>query len=152
SAQYTFAYRALLPFPTRRSSDLDGVISHDSDAYIKSPQEWHPIEGSLEAIAQLKRAGFRVVIASNQSGIGRGLFTCSDLEAIHAKMTRMLGTDGTVIDGIFFCPHKPEDKCNCRKPRPGLLEQIMNRWGLLPKNCLLVGDSLRDIQAANAVN
>src|SRR3970282_1187968 len=104
--------------------DRDGVINYDSDAYIKNPDEWKPIPGSLEAVVRLNQAGYRVVLATNQSGIGRGLFEMATLNAIHEKLHRALGQLGGRIDAIFFCPHAQEDGCSCRKPKPGLFEQI----------------------------
>lgn len=130
--------------------DRDGVINEDSDDYIKSPAEWRPIPGSLEAIVKLKHAGFLVVIASNQSGLARGLFDYDTLFAIHDKMTRMLADIGTQIDGIFFCPHGPDDGCACRKPKPGLFEDIGRRFGRSIKGSPFVGDSASDIAAARA--
>ncbi|MES1953912.1 D-glycero-beta-D-manno-heptose 1,7-bisphosphate 7-phosphatase [Salinisphaera hydrothermalis] len=130
--------------------DRDGVVNHDSEAFIKSPSEWQPIPGSLEAIARLKHAGLRVVVASNQSGLGRGLFDYDDLFAIHDKMTRQLSELGVALDGIFFCPHTAEDTCACRKPRPGLVEDILRRWNLKPLDCVMIGDSATDIEAARA--
>jgi D-glycero-D-manno-heptose 1,7-bisphosphate phosphatase len=131
--------------------DRDGVINHDSDQFIKSPAEWNPIAGSLEAIARLNQAGFRVVVASNQSGVGRGLFDMAMLNAIHAKMHKMTIKAGGRIDAIFFCPHVADSKCNCRKPKPGLLQEISSRLHVDLKNTHVVGDALRDIQAAISV-
>ena len=131
--------------------DRDGVINHDSAAYIKSPEEWKPIPGSLEAIAQLNQAGYRVLVATNQSGIGRGLFEMAALNAIHDKMHRALGLAGGRIDGIFYCPHAQDAGCNCRKPKPGLLEEIAHRFGVDLNGVPFIGDSLRDLQAAVAV-
>src|SRR5690349_2204364 len=104
--------------------DRDGVINHDSDAYIKKPEEWMPIEGSLEAIARLNQSGFHVVVATNQSGVGRGLFDMATLNAIHDKMHRALGQVGGRVDAIFYCPHTPEANCRCRKPKLGMYENI----------------------------
>jgi D-glycero-D-manno-heptose 1,7-bisphosphate phosphatase len=131
--------------------DRDGVINHDSAAYIKSPEEWKPIPGSLEAIAQLNQAGYRVLVATNQSGIGRGLFEMATLNAIHDKMHRALGLVGGRVDGIFYCPHAQEAGCSCRKPKPGLLEEISRRFGVSLEGVPFIGDSLRDLQAAAAV-
>lgn len=128
--------------------DRDGVINHDSDNFIKSPDEWEAIPGSLEAIARLNQAGYRVVIASNQSGVGRGLFSIEDMNAIHDKMHRELSAIGGVIDAIFFCPHKPNDRCDCRKPKPGLFNEIARRFRTLLIGVPAIGDSLRDIEAA----
>lgn len=131
--------------------DRDGVINFDSDDYIKSPDEWIPIPGSLEAIAQLNQAGYRIVIATNQSGVSRGLFSAATLNAIHAKMHQALTQYGGYIDAIFFCPHSEKDLCQCRKPHPGLLQQISKRFDIELKNIPVVGDSLRDLQAAETV-
>lgn len=131
--------------------DRDGVINHDSDKYIKNPQEWRAIAGSLEAIARLNQAGYHVVLATNQSGVGRGLFEVSTLNAIHDKMHRALSQIGGRIDAIFFCPHSADAGCTCRKPRPGLLEEIARRFNVDMKGVPNVGDSLRDLHAAAAV-
>jgi D-glycero-D-manno-heptose 1,7-bisphosphate phosphatase len=131
--------------------DRDGVINHDSPAYIKSPEEWKPIPGSLEAIALLSQSGYRVLVATNQSGVGRGLFEMSTLNAIHDKMHRALGLAGGRIDGIFYCPHAQDAGCNCRKPKPGMLEEIAHRFGVSLEGVPLIGDSLRDLQAAVTV-
>lgn len=128
--------------------DRDGVINEDSDDYIKSPAEWQPIPGSIDAIARLSRAGWRVVIASNQSGLARGLFSMDTLNAIHAKMRREIAEAGGQIDAIFVCPHGPEDGCRCRKPSPGLFEDIARRYDISLEGVPAVGDSLRDLQAA----
>src|SRR5581483_10194631 len=108
--------------------DRDGVINVDSDAFIKSPEEWIPIPGSLEAIARLNQAGYRVAVASNQSGIGRGLFDMATLNAMHEKMHRAAAVVGGRIDAVFFCPHTAEDQCECRKPKPGMLKMILERY------------------------
>lgn len=131
--------------------DRDGVINHDSDDYIKSPDEWIPIDGSLEAIARLNRHGYRVVVATNQSGVGRGLFTIETLFDIHKKMYRALAEVGGTIDGIFFCPHTPRQECSCRKPKPGLLLEIETRLGVSMSGVPAVGDSMRDLEAARAI-
>jgi D-glycero-D-manno-heptose 1,7-bisphosphate phosphatase len=131
--------------------DRDGVINEDSDAYIKSPEEWVPIPGSLEAIARLNRADYRVVVATNQSGVARGLFTMDTLNRIHEKMHRALAELGGNVDAIFFCPHAPDDHCDCRKPKPGLFQEIGQRLGVSLDNVPAIGDSLRDLQAALAV-
>ena len=131
--------------------DRDGVINHDSDQFIKSPDEWRAIPGSLEAIARLNQAGYRVVIATNQSGIGRGLFGMSTLTAIHDKMFRALTQVGGRIDAVFYCPHAADSNCECRKPKPGMLIQIGSRFGVEMKGVPVVGDGLRDLQAAQAV-
>jgi len=132
--------------------DRDGVINIDSPDFIKSPEEWLPIPGSLKAIARLNQAGFIVLIASNQSGIGRGLFSSDMLEQIHQKMITQLALVGGKIDGFYICSHSPQDNCDCRKPKPGLLHQIAKEYhldfGQQPVYC--VGDSLRDLQSAQA--
>ena len=131
--------------------DRDGVINEDSDAYIKSPDEWLPIPGSLEAIARLNRAGFRVVVATNQSGVARGYFDLAMLHRIHQKMLDSLKQVGGHLDGIFFCPHGPDDGCDCRKPRAGLLHQIAEQFQIELTGIPAIGDSLRDLQAAQEV-
>mgnify|MGYP001611192023 CR=1 FL=1 len=130
--------------------DRDGVINHDSDDYIKSPDEWLPIPGSLEAVARLNRAGYRVVVASNQSGLARGLFDMDTLTRIHDKLHRALAAAGGAVDAIFFCPHGPADHCACRKPQPGLLLDIAARLQTQLVDVPVVGDALRDVQAARA--
>lgn len=132
--------------------DRDGVINEDSDAYIKSPEEWVPIPGSLEAIARLNRADYRVVVATNQSGVARGLYTLDTLNRVHEKMYRALAELGGHIDAIFFCPHSPDDECDCRKPKSGLFIDIAQRLGVALNNVPAVGDSLRDLQAALSVS
>jgi D-glycero-D-manno-heptose 1,7-bisphosphate phosphatase len=128
--------------------DRDGVINEDSPDFVKSTQEWRPLPGSLEAIARLCHAGWRVVVATNQSGIGRGLFDFGALFAMHDKMSRMLAEVGGRIDGVFFCPHTPEDDCRCRKPKTGLHEDIARRFQIDLANVPAVGDSIRDIRSA----
>lgn len=130
--------------------DRDGTINVDSDDYIKSPEEWQPLPGALEAIARLNHAGWRVVVASNQSGLGRGLFDVAALNAIHGKMHKLLATLGGRIDAVFYCPHGPDEGCNCRKPRPGLFEQIGERFGVDLKSVPVVGDTPRDLVAGAA--
>jgi D-glycero-D-manno-heptose 1,7-bisphosphate phosphatase len=132
--------------------DRDGVINFDSAEFIKSPEEWSPIPGSLEAIARLNQDGYRVVVATNQSGIGRGLFEVATLNAIHDKMHKALGHVGGRIDAVFFCPHAKEAGCACRKPSPGLLEDIAHRFNTELTGVPCIGDSLRDLQAAAAVD
>jgi D-glycero-D-manno-heptose 1,7-bisphosphate phosphatase len=131
--------------------DRDGVINYDSHDFIKSPDEWRPIPGSLEAIARMNHAGFQVVLATNQSGVGRGLFEVSTLNAIHDRMHRALAQIGGRIDAIFFCPHAQDANCACRKPKAGLLEEIARRFNVDLKGVPTIGDSLRDLQAAHAV-
>ena len=131
--------------------DRDGVINEDSDAYIKSPDEWIAIPGSMEAIARLNRAEYRVVVASNQSGVARGLFDMTTLSRINNKMCQAALNCGGSIDAVFFCPHGPDDDCECRKPRPGLLLDIAARLQVPPESVFVIGDSLRDIESAQAV-
>lgn len=131
--------------------DRDGVINHDSDQFIKSPDEWKPIPGSLEAIARLNQAGWRVVVATNQSGLGRGLFDMATLTAIHGKLHQALNQAGGHVDAIFFCPHTRDADCGCRKPKPGLFEDIARRFNVELKDAPAIGDSLRDLQAAAQV-
>ena len=127
--------------------DRDGVLNLDSDAFIKSPQEWLPIPGSLEAMARLNQAGYRVMVATNQSGIARGLFSMTTLNAIHQKMHAAAQQVGAHFDAVFFCPHAADDNCDCRKPRPGMLLSLAQRLGVSLKGVPTVGDSLRDLQA-----
>jgi len=131
--------------------DRDGVINKDSEQYIKTPDEWRPIPGSLEAIARLNHAGFRVVVATNQSGIGRGLFDMATLNTIHDKMHRMLALIGGRIDAVFYCPHTGDSQCDCRKPKTGMLKEIGLRLGVDLVAVPCIGDSLRDLQSADAV-
>jgi D-glycero-D-manno-heptose 1,7-bisphosphate phosphatase len=131
--------------------DRDGTINQDSDQYIKSPLEWKPIPGSLEAIARLTQGGWRCVVATNQSGLSRGLFDMSTLNAIHAEMHRAVGQAGGRIDAIFFCPHAADSNCECRKPKPGLLREIGSRFNTELEGVPMIGDSLRDLEAAAAV-
>ena len=130
--------------------DRDGTINSDSEDFVKSPDEWTALPGSLEAIARLNHAGWHVVIASNQSGLGRGLFDVAALNAMHAKMYKLLAALGGRVDAVFYCPHSPEEDCQCRKPLPGLFEQIGERFGVSLKGVPTAGDSLRDIQAGAA--
>ena len=131
--------------------DRDGTINADRDDYVKSAEEWEPLPGALEAIARLNHAGWHVAIASNQSGLGRGLFDMAALNAMHAKLHQGLARVGGRVDAVFFCPHAPDAACACRKPAPGLFTQIYERYGVEPAGRPAVGDSLRDLQAAAAV-
>jgi D-glycero-D-manno-heptose 1,7-bisphosphate phosphatase len=130
--------------------DRDGVINEDSDEYIKSPDEWHALPGSLEAIARLTKANYRVIVASNQSGLARRMFDIQALNRIHHKMHQHVTELGGQIEAIFFCPHAPKDHCDCRKPRNGLFREISRRLCINLDNVPVVGDSLRDIQAARS--
>ena len=131
--------------------DRDGVINVDSVHFIKNTNEWVPIPGSLEAIALLNQSGYRVAIATNQSGISRGLFDMVTLNAIHDKMHRALNALGGRVDAIFYCPHSADDHCDCRKPKPGMMEEIGSRFGMDMKKVPVVGDALRDLQAGAAL-
>jgi D-glycero-D-manno-heptose 1,7-bisphosphate phosphatase len=141
--------------PTRQAKlivlDRDGVVNYDSDQFIKSPDEWRPIPGSLEAIARLNHAGFRVIIATNQSGLGRRLFDMATLISIHDKMYKALAQLGGRIDAVFYCPHTADSNCECRKPKPGMLIEIGQRFGVELTGVPCVGDGERDLQAAAAV-
>ncbi|MFA7496999.1 MAG: D-glycero-beta-D-manno-heptose 1,7-bisphosphate 7-phosphatase [Acidithiobacillus sp.] len=130
--------------------DRDGVINEDSSTFIKSPAEWRPIPGSLEAIARLNRAGYQVVVATNQSGVGRGLFDIRTLTAIHQRMRQELAAVGGRIDAIFFCPHLPDSGCTCRKPLPGMFHEIEERLQISLEQVPAIGDSMRDLIAARA--
>lgn len=127
--------------------DRDGTINEDSAEFVKAPEEWAPLPGALEAIARLNHAGWHVVIASNQSGLGRGLFDVAMLNAVHAKMNKMLAAVGGRIDAVFYCPHTTDDKCRCRKPGPGLFEQIGERYGVDLSDVPMAGDAVRDLIA-----
>ena len=131
--------------------DRDGVINYDSEQFIKSPDEWRPVPGSLEAIARLNHAGFRVVVATNQSGLGRGLFDMATLIAIHEKMHKALALAGGRIDAVFYCPHTADSNCACRKPKAGMLEEIGRRFGVDLTGVPCVGDGVRDLLAAEAI-
>jgi D-glycero-D-manno-heptose 1,7-bisphosphate phosphatase len=134
--------------------DRDGTINEDRDDFIKSADEWVPLPGALEAIARLNHAGWHTVIASNQSGLGRGLFDVVALNAMHSKMHKLLAVQGGKMDAVFYCPHTPDEACQCRKPLPGLYEQIIERYGVDmdegSQAVHTVGDSLRDLQAGVA--
>ncbi|WP_062267143.1 D-glycero-beta-D-manno-heptose 1,7-bisphosphate 7-phosphatase [Endozoicomonas arenosclerae] len=131
--------------------DRDGVINHDSDNYIRTVDEWIPLPGSAEAIARLSKAGYTIAVATNQSGLARGYFSEETLHAMHQKMQDLVSSEGGKIDCIKYCPHGPDDQCNCRKPLPGLIEQISETLGLPAESSWMVGDSLRDLQAGQAM-
>ena len=132
--------------------DRDGVINYDSDEYIKSEREWHPLPGALEAIARLTAAGYRVVVISNQSGVGRGLLDLATLEKIHKKMTASVGAHGGRLAGIYFCPHTPDAGCECRKPKAGLLHTMQADMGITSlEGVPLIGDKESDLELALAV-
>jgi D-glycero-D-manno-heptose 1,7-bisphosphate phosphatase len=130
--------------------DRDGVINYDSDQFIKSEDEWIPIPGSLEAIALFNQSHYKVVVITNQSGLGRGLFNEVTLMGMHNKMHRLTRFKGGEIENIYYCPHVPEDQCDCRKPKPGLLKQFSKDKNILLSNVYFIGDKLADIQAAEA--
>jgi D-glycero-D-manno-heptose 1,7-bisphosphate phosphatase len=132
--------------------DRDGVINADADTYIKHVNEWKPIPGSLEAIAKLSQAGYRIAIATNQSGINRGLFGMQELDEMHQMLQTRVRELSGYIDGIFFCPHQPSDECDCRKPKTGLFKLIANFFQVNLSGVLAVGDAWRDIQAASAMH
>lgn len=132
--------------------DRDGVINFDSDNYIKSPDEWIPISGSIDAIASLTKANIKMVIATNQSGVNRGLYSQETLNKIHDKMLMTIKLAGGKIEKIYFCPHRPDENCDCRKPRPGMLQQIQRDFNLKNDEMIYVGDSLKDYEAAQAVH
>lgn len=131
--------------------DRDGVINYDSDEFIKSPEEWIPIPGALQAIARLNQAGYQVVVATNQSGVARRYFDMATLNAIHHKMHTAAQQVGAEIDSVFFCPHSADESCDCRKPKPGMLLEIARRYDISLKGVPTVGDSLRDLQAGFVV-
>jgi D-glycero-D-manno-heptose 1,7-bisphosphate phosphatase len=130
--------------------DRDGTINHDSDKHIKSPEEWRPIRGSLEAIARLAQANYRIVVATNQSGIARGLLDTATLFAIHDTLQRAAAQVGGRVDAFFFCPHAADSSCECRKPRPGMLLEIGRRFNVPLEEAYMVGDARRDLEAAAA--
>ena len=131
--------------------DRDGVINHDSREFIKNADEWEPIPGSIEAIANLTQAGYKVVVCTNQSGIGCKLYSMEDLNLIHEKMHKTVEQEGGEIVAIFFCPHKSDDNCSCRKPKPSMILDIVDRFNIdNVRNLMFVGDSLRDLEAIKA--
>lgn len=131
--------------------DRDGVINHDRDDFVKSPDEWQPIVGSMDAIASLTQSGYTIAVATNQSGLGRGYFTMRTLSEMHSKMHRLVQQAGGEISGIWFCPHTSEHDCDCRKPKAGMIKDILERFQADAEETWLVGDSLRDLQAIEAV-
>ena len=132
--------------------DRDGVINFDSDAYIKSVEEWIPLPGSIEAIAQLSKAGWTVAVATNQSGIARGYYDVATLEAMHERLRSLVAGQGGELGLVVYCPHGPDEGCTCRKPKPGMLQTIAAHYGADLAECWFVGDSLGDLQAAQAVD
>ncbi len=132
--------------------DRDGVINEDSDAYIKSVQEWIPIPGSIEAIAQLSKAGWTVAVATNQSGIARGYYDLATLDAMHARLRALVAEQGGEVGLIVYCPHGPDEGCACRKPKPGMLQTIASHYATALQDVWFVGDSKGDLEAAAAVD
>lgn len=130
--------------------DRDGTLNRSRDDYVASPDEWEALPGALEAVARLNQGGWRVVLATNQSGIGRGLFDMASLNAIHAKMHRKLAAAGARVDAVFFCPHAPDEACGCRKPLPGLFTQIGERYGVSLASVPAAGNALRHVKGAAA--
>jgi D-glycero-D-manno-heptose 1,7-bisphosphate phosphatase len=128
----------------------DGILNDFRDDHVKAPEEWYPISGALEAVARLNHAGWHAVVATNQSGIGRGMIDMASVNAVHAHMLKQLMAVGGRLDAVFFCPHTPEDGCDCRKPLPGLMRDIGKRYGIDLKHVPMVADTLRDLQAAHA--
>jgi D-glycero-D-manno-heptose 1,7-bisphosphate phosphatase len=129
----------------------DGILNEFREGHVTAPEEWHPVPGAMDAVARINHAGWHVVVATNQSGIGRGMIDMSAVNAVHARMHQLLQTHGGRIDAVFFCPHAPSDACSCRKPAPGLIELIGERYGVRLEDVPVVGDSLRDLQAGQAV-
>ena len=129
--------------------DRDGTLNRSRDDYVASADEWEPLPGALEAVARLNQGGWHVVLATNQSGIGRGLFDMASLNEIHTKMHRQLSAAGARVDAVFFCPHAPEDGCHCRKPAPGLFEQVGARFGMPLATVPVAGNALRHVQAGS---
>ncbi len=128
----------------------DGILNHYRDDHVKAADEWRPIDGALEAVARLNHAGWHAVVATNQSGIGRGMIDMASVNAVHAHMMRLMQVAGGRIDAVFFCPHTPEDLCDCRKPAPGMMRDIGTRYGIDLAPVPMVADTLRDLQAAQA--
>lgn len=128
----------------------DGILNQYRDDHVKSPEEWEPIPGALEAVARLNHAGWHVVVATNQAGIGRGMIDMSSVNAVHTHMNRLAAVEGGRIDAVFFCPHTPEDQCDCRKPKPGMILDIGRRYGVELSEVPMACDTLRDLQAAHA--
>jgi D-glycero-D-manno-heptose 1,7-bisphosphate phosphatase len=138
------------PIPKLIILGRDGILNEFREDHIKAPEEWVPIPGALEAVSRLNHAGWHVVVATNQSGIGRGMIDMAAVNAVHAHMMRSLQLQGGRIDAVFFCPHTPEDRCDCRKPLPGMVLDIGRRYGVDLRQVPMVGDTLRDLQAARA--
>ncbi len=128
----------------------DGILNRFREDHVKEPAEWEPIPGALEAVARLNHAGWHVVVATNQAGIGRGMIDMAAVNAVHLQMIKLLAARGGRLDAVFFCPHAPEEHCDCRKPQPGMMHDIANRYGVDLAQVPMVADTLRDLQAARA--
>lgn len=128
----------------------DGILNEYREGHVTAPEEWVPVAGALEAVARINHAGWHTVVATNQAGIGRGMIDMAAVNAVHAHMNQQLMTQGGRIDAVFFCPHTPEDHCDCRKPKPGMMLEIARRYGTAVEHIVMVGDTLRDLQAARA--
>ncbi len=128
----------------------DGILNEYRDDHVKAPEEWRSVPGAMEAVARLNHAGWHVVVATNQAGIGRGMIDMAAVNAIHARMYRELAAVGARVDAVFFCPHTPEDRCDCRKPLPGMMRDIGERYGVDLRHVPMVADTLRDLLAAQA--
>jgi D-glycero-D-manno-heptose 1,7-bisphosphate phosphatase len=140
----------MIPIPRLVILGRDGILNVYREDHVKSPDEWEPIPGALEAVARLNHAGWHTVVATNQAGIGRGMIDMASINAVHQRMMLRLAEVGGRVDAVFFCPHTPEDNCECRKPKPGLMKQIAQRYGIEPRTVPMVVDTLRDLQAAHA--
>jgi D-glycero-D-manno-heptose 1,7-bisphosphate phosphatase len=138
------------PIPKLIILGRDGILNEFREDHIKAPEEWVAVPGALEAVSRLNHAGWHVVVATNQSGIGRGMIDMAAINAVHSHMMRSLHGFGGRIDAVFFCPHTPEDQCDCRKPLPGMVLDIGRRYGVDLREVPMVGDTLRDLQAARA--
>ena len=128
----------------------DGILNEYRDDHVKSPEEWQPVRGALEAVGRLNQAGWHVVVATNQAGIGRGMIDMASVNLIHAHMNKLMQAQGARLDAVFFCPHTPEDQCECRKPQPGMMREIGRRYGIDLHQVPVAADTLRDLQAAHA--
>ncbi|WKB55130.1 D-glycero-beta-D-manno-heptose 1,7-bisphosphate 7-phosphatase [Eleftheria terrae] len=128
----------------------DGIINRFREEHVASPSEWEPLPGALEAVARLNHAGWQVVLATNQPGLGTGLLDMASLNAVHRHMNELLARHGARVDAIFICPHTAADRCDCRKPAPGLLLKIGERFGVNLDQVAVAGDTVRDLQAAHA--
>jgi D-glycero-D-manno-heptose 1,7-bisphosphate phosphatase len=140
----------MVPVPRLVILGRDGILNVYREDHVKAPDEWEPIPNALEAVARLNHAGWHTVIATNQAGIGRGMIDMASINAVHQRMMQRLHEVGGRLDAVFFCPHTPEDNCECRKPKPGLMKQIAQRYGIEPRTVPMVADTLRDLQAAQA--